>query len=108
MKAKKAVKRLTRVEALLSNVIDQYAESRTNFRDLLDAARESVARAKKTVVLKASKSTRKPPVKAPESKQRRLSAAGRKRLSIAAKKRWALAKRKGVHAITGQRLSKTA
>ena len=37
MKAKKALKRLTRVETLLTNVIDQYASS---VRDLRDGAPE--------------------------------------------------------------------
>lgn len=99
MKAKKAVKRLARVEALISNVLEQYAENQTRVRELLDSAKESVSRAKKTVNLKASKSPKKRVVSAKQPRQRRLSAAGRKALSVAAKKRWA-AKRKGVQSVT--------
>jgi hypothetical protein len=109
MKAKKAVKRLTRVEALLSNVIDQYAGNGHRVKELLDSAKESVVRAKETVNQEASsKTTKKPPAKAEKSLRRGLTAEGRKRLSLAAKKRWAVAKRKGISAVTGRPLSKTA
>ena len=107
MKAKKAAKRLTRVEMLLSNVIDQYAASQDSVRELLDSARASVIQAK-DAVSQQSAPAKKPPVKAEEPRRRRLSAAGRKRLSIAAKKRWAMAKAKGVSAVTGRPLVKTA
>ena len=71
MKAKKALKRLTRVEALLTDVIDQYAGSEGNMRELLDQAKASVVRAKKTVNVKVSpKAAKKPPVKAGNSKSR--------------------------------------
>ncbi len=49
MKAKKALKRLTKVETLLADVIDQFAGSEGNMRELLDSAKASVVRAKKTV-----------------------------------------------------------
>ena len=71
MKAKKALKRLTRVETLLTDVIDQYAGSEGNIRELLDSAKASVIRAKKTVNVKGStKAEKKPPVKAGSSKSR--------------------------------------
>ena len=111
MKAKKALKRLIRVEALLSNVIDQYAAGDHEVRELLDSAKESVVRAKKTVNLNLNASTgtaKKLPVKAQEPNRRGLTAEGRKRLSLAAKKRWAAAKRKGISAVTGRPLSKMA
>ena len=109
MKAKKAAKRLTRVEALLSNVIDQYDASEASVRELLDSARASVVQAKEAVSLQSAPATaKKPPVKAREPKRRRLSAQGRKKLSVAAKKRWAIAKSKGVSAVTGRPLSQTA
>ena len=64
---------------------------------------------KETVNVKASPSAaKKPPAKAKNSKKGRLSAEGRKKLSLAAKKRWAIAKRKGISAVTGRPLSKTA
>ena len=109
MKAKKAVKRLGKVETLLSNVIDQYAAGVDSVKELLDSAKASVVRAIESVSLQSSAAApKKPPVKAREPKRRGLSAQGRKRLSIAAKKRWAIAKRKGVSAVTGRPLSKTA
>ena len=108
MKAKKALKRLNKVEALLSNVINQCPANRRGLRELLGAAKASVVRAKKTVNLRASETPKKPPAKAEHSKSGHLSAEGRKRISLAAKKRWARAKRKGVNAVTGRPLSKTA
>jgi hypothetical protein len=109
MKAKKALKRLNRVEALLTDVIDQYAASTDDVRELLDSAKASVVRAKETVNVKpAPKAAKKPPVKAENSGKSRLSAEGRKKLSLAAKKRWAAAKRKGISAVTGRPLIKTA
>jgi hypothetical protein len=108
MKAKKALKRLTRVETLLSDVVDQYDAIEPDVRELLDSAKASVVRAKETVDGKASaKAAKKPPVKAEKSKPG-LTAEGRKKLSLAAKKRWAIAKRKGISAVTGRPLSKTA
>ena len=109
MKAKKALKRLKKVETLLANVIDQYPASDRRLRELLGSAKVSITRAKATVSLDVnSRAARKPPEKAQSSHQGRLSAEGRKRISRAAKKRWAEAKRKGLHAVTGRRLSKTA
>jgi len=107
MKAKKAVKRLTRVEALLSNVIDGFTTGERAVKELLDNAKAAVIRARETVNVKASPAEKKPPVKARSAKSR-LTAEGRKRLSLAAKKRWAIAKRKGVSAVTGRPLAKTA
>ena len=106
MKSKKALKRLEKVEAILSNVIDQYTASENGVREKLDTAKASVVRAKESMQA-PPKAAKKPPVKAKES-GRRLSAEGRKKLSIAAKKRWAIAKRKGVSAVTGRALSQTA
>jgi hypothetical protein len=111
MKAKKALKRLGKAEAILSNVIEQY-DGQTNVREMLGTAKATVARAKAAVDSVASakdgKAGKKPPAKADKSRRGGLTAEGRKKLSIAAKKRWAAAKRKGVNAITGQALSKTA
>lgn len=107
MKAKKAIKRLSKVESILSNVIDQFSAG-DGLRELLDSAKTSVVRAKKTVGLQESRAARKPPAKAEKSQRPRLSAEGRRNISIAAKKRWALAKSKGVNAVTGRKLKKTA
>jgi len=93
MKARKAIKRLQRVEALLGTVIDQFDAGTTEVNDLLDAAKASVASA--TQALAASPANT-PPAKAEESGTRKLSNATRKRLSVAAKKRWADTKREGI------------
>ncbi|HLN01488.1 MAG TPA: hypothetical protein VK335_19525 [Bryobacteraceae bacterium] len=109
MKAKKAIKRLSKVESILANVIDQFSASDNGLRELLDSAKTSIVRAKKSVGLQeSSKAAKKPPSRADKSQRARLSAEGRKNISIAAKKRWALAKRKGMNAVTGRKLKKTA
>jgi hypothetical protein len=92
MKARKAIKRLKRVETLLRTVIDQYDSGTTEVNNLLGAASSSVASA--TQALSASPMNT-PPAKAEHSGKRKLSNATRKRLSVAAKKRWAAAKREG-------------
>jgi hypothetical protein len=105
MKAKKALKRLNKIEALLTNVIDQFPRS----KELLESAKDAVVRARKTVLSHLSnKAGKRSPVKAETAKQGHLTAEGRKRLSLAAKRRWAVAKGKGVHAVTGRPLSKKA
>ena len=106
MKTKKALKRLNKVETLLSNVIDQFPTSAKGLKELLGSAKGSVVRVRDLVQARADRAAKKPPARAHASG--RLSAQGRKRISIAAKKRWAEAKRKGLHAVTGRRLNKTA
>ena len=108
MKAKKALKRLNKVESLLSNVIRQCSVSARGLRELLESAQTSVIRAKGAVNMRVARAAKKPPARAQESAQGRLSAEGRKRISLATKKRWAAAKRKGMNAVTGRRLNKTA
>lgn len=49
MKAKKAVKHLNKVEALLSNVIDQFPASEQELGELLASAKGAVIRARETV-----------------------------------------------------------
>jgi hypothetical protein len=94
MKAKKALKRLRRVEQLLSTVIDQFAGNEHRVRVLLDSAKTSVIRAKAGINSQsASGSAKKPRMKAEPTKRSRLTAEGRKRISLAVKKRWAVAKR---------------
>jgi hypothetical protein len=109
MKAKKALKRLGKVEAILADVIDQYA-GQASVKEMLGTAKASVARAKAVVDTQAAsaKAGKKPPAKADKPRRGGLTAEGRKKLSIAAKKRWATAKRKGVHAVTGRPLSQIA
>jgi hypothetical protein len=94
MKAKKALKRLRRVEELLSVVIDQFAANERSVRELLSSARASVIRARGRINSQSAPGTaKKPQVKAEQTKRSHLTAEGRKRISLAAKKRWALAKR---------------
>ena len=107
MKSKKALKRLNKVESMLSRVIDSCPASARGLRELLDSAKASVCRAMEVVNARVAQAARKPPARSPESRQG-LSAEGRKRISLAAKKRWAVAKRKGVHAVTGRRLNRRA
>jgi len=129
MKARKAIKRLEKAESLLRSVLDTYSVGRKGLREMLDAAANSVIRAKKSIdpgpapAAASSASARKPSAKTdqPKSrrvsaksrrvsapKSRRLSAQGRKSISVAAKKRWAEARRKGIHPVTGRPLKKTA
>jgi hypothetical protein len=109
MKLKKALKRLTKIELLLSKVRRQLPRSKDGLGEILDSAKKAVDRAKQAVNSQhSSKVAKKPPVKAGTARQGRLTEEGRKRISRAAKRRWAMAKRKGVSAVTGRPLSKTA
>jgi hypothetical protein len=62
MKVKKAIKRLHRVETILTTVIDQYAGRKRGLRDLLETAKGRVVRATETLTVPSS--TGKPPAKA--------------------------------------------
>ncbi|HUS07384.1 MAG TPA: hypothetical protein VMZ52_13845 [Bryobacteraceae bacterium] len=65
MKVKKAIRRLDKVQELLSNVFDQYDGADSSTKDLLSVARKSVVRAKSTLKRQASsKAVKKSPVKA--------------------------------------------
>ena len=63
MKAKKALKRLHRVEIILTTVIKKYAGRKPTLRELLDSAKGTVVRATETLN-KLPSATRKPPAKA--------------------------------------------
>ena len=108
MKAKKALKRLSRVETLLSAVMDEYAAKEQDVRELLDSAKASVIRAKESVNLQTSSASKKATSKGERAQAVEAERRGSKKLSIAAKKRWAIAKRRGISAVTGRPLSKTA
>jgi hypothetical protein len=101
MKANKALKRLAKIEALMSDVTERYSASAPHIRQVLEDAREAITQAKEAVSLQASTGTAKnarvkdskPPLKAtpePSKPKRKLSAAGRKAIIAATKKRWAL------------------
>ena len=99
MKANKALKRLAKIEALMSDVTERYS-SAPHIREVLQDAKAAVTRAKEAVSLQASSGTAtNPPAKhskrtskataKPSKPQQKLSAAGRKAIAEATKKRWA-------------------
>ena len=49
MKAKKALKRLNRIEKMLSGILDGYTAVDANVRQLLDSAKTSVSSAKSVI-----------------------------------------------------------
>jgi hypothetical protein len=100
MKTNKALKRLAKIEMLMSDVTERYSASAPHIREVLQDAKAAVTRAKEAVSLKASSGTAKnPPVERSKPRpnatpelskpKRKLSAAGRKAISEATKKRWA-------------------
>jgi len=93
MKAKKAIKRLHRADALLATVIDGYEAGTGEVQDLLAAARTSVASATRAV---AALPARKPAGKAKQISSRTSSDGAGERLSAPAKKRPSTAARKGM------------
>ena len=68
MKAKKALKRLHRVETILTTVIKKYSGRKPALRDLLDSAKGTVVRASETLN-KLPSATKKPPAKADQQQQ---------------------------------------
>ena len=97
LKTKKALKRLDRVDALLSKVIDQDAADELGIRDLLESARSSVGSAK----LKAKPAAAK--AKSP-AKKTKAKAKGKSAVKVVKAKASAKSKRsrkaKGVRAAT--------
>ena len=55
MKANKALKRLAKIEALISDVTERYSASAPHVRDVLQDAKAAVARAKEAMRLRAFK-----------------------------------------------------
>jgi hypothetical protein len=85
MKTKKTLKRLNKVVALLSNVIDELPDRKGGLGDVLDSAKAIVVRAAKMVHSQPSSGAVKR--KAPANAEGRQSAARRKRISVTAAKR---------------------
>ena len=54
MKAKKALKRLAKIKALISDVTERYSASAPHLRDVLQYAEDAVTRAKEAVGLQVS------------------------------------------------------
>jgi hypothetical protein len=86
MKANKALKRLTKIEALISDVTERYSKGSLHIREALQDAKAAVARVKAAVRSQPSSGTAKTS-KAPAKQKRRLSAAGRKAIQEAARRR---------------------
>jgi len=94
MKTKKVLKRLAKIEALISNLAEQYSATAPNIREALRDAKAGVTRAKKTLSSQASSGTaKKPPVRQskptskaapqPSTAKRQLRAAGPKSIKNA-------------------------
>ncbi|HLW80121.1 MAG TPA: hypothetical protein VKU44_11045 [Terriglobia bacterium] len=96
MKAKKAIKKLSKARVLVTSIVDQYAGSKSVISSLLDAASANINRAR--TLIEGDGSAR------PDAKpaRKRMSKEGRKRLSQAAKKRWAKAKRAGFRTLAAR------
>lgn len=101
MKVNKALKRLAKIETLISDVTERYSASASQIRDGLEDAKAAIVRAKEAVQA-SSGIAKKSPVKhsqplsktrpEPSRPKRKLSAAGRKAISEATKRRWAAKK----------------
>ena len=91
MKAKKAAKRLKKIETALAGIIDEYSSAKPVLRELLDSAKGSIAQAKAKLTPRGSRASGKKPGAKSETAKSGLTAEGRKKLSAAAKKRWAVA-----------------
>ena len=96
MKAKKAIKRLHRVEALLGTVMDECDAGTPEVHSLLGAARSNVISATEAL---AEAPTTKPTDEAGQPRASRLSDAARKRVSVEAKERWADVKPEGTSSL---------
>jgi len=108
MKAKKAVKRLNKVEALLNNVIDQFPGAEQQFGELLDRAKAAVIRARETVNAQlATRPAKKAPASA-EITEQPLATENSTQAAPAAANRRAGTKRKGMNTPAARRLKKTA
>ena len=103
MRAKKAIKRLSKAQELLSSVVGCYDNGRAvaAVRDLLRPAIDSIVRAKGSIEgnRASTLSSNQRNTARTKKRVRRLSAKGRRRLSLAARKRWAAAKRKGMRTL---------
>ncbi len=91
MKANKALKRLTKIEALISDVTERYSAGAHHIREALHEAKAAVARVKAAVKSQPSSGMAEmaKTSKEPTKQKQRLSAAGRKAIQEAARRRWA-------------------
>ena len=100
MKSSKILKRIAKIEALMSKLTERSSVSAPDIQELLRNAKAAITRAKKAVSLQASpgvaknspaKSAKHPSkaTREPSKPKRKLSADGRKAIVAATKKRWA-------------------
>jgi len=82
MKAIKALKRLTKAEALLSNVIERYVTSEHSLQEVLQDAKASVIRAKEAVGQQASPGSRKDLGESWKTKRRDRQRLGNNRVAV--------------------------
>ncbi|MGI9069840.1 MAG: hypothetical protein ACR2JB_00570 [Bryobacteraceae bacterium] len=111
MKVKKATKRLSRVEALLSGVLNGYASDLTDVREPLEAATAAVKRALSAIDSNQSSSNQQAASTSGRtvSRPNRRTAEGGEITPLAANKRVTSAKRKGTATASGaSRLKGTA
>jgi len=95
MKPKKALKRLSRVEALLSDVLSLYAPLEQAVRESLSAAKAAVASARKSMGRKASAAAPgKQAVKSKKAQQLRVVPANQRKQSLAKRKTAAMKPKK--------------
>ena len=80
MKAKKAIKRLQHIEALLGTVIDKFDTGQPRVHELLDTARSTVSSATEVLVVDLAG---KPVANADQDHWQKQSAAGRKSAATA-------------------------
>ena len=102
MKAKKALKRLAKIEALISDVTERFSKSSLQIREALQNAKAVFARVKEAVSSQASSGTAKdskaPSTETPKPARRKLSAAGKKAIQEGVRRRMAQRKEAATNA----------
>ena len=94
MKVKKALKRLNKIETLLSDVIGGLPKDLNGSGGILKSAKESVLEAKLELESKSSGSaTKNAPSNAGASRVRHVTAAARRKISVGARRRGVAVKR---------------
>jgi hypothetical protein len=94
MKAKKALKRLTRVEALLTEVLEEYTAAGADTRQSLDSAKASIERALESSAHDLARAAAKKQASRQRTTKKRVATAKKRVKAPAARKRRIVAKRK--------------
>ena len=102
MKANKALKRLRKIEALISDVSERYSSGASHIREAFHDALAAFARVKAAVSSEASSGTAKdskaPSTETPKPARRKLSAAGKKAIQEGVRRRMAQRKEAAANA----------